>query len=82
MTTKRGGARQGAGKATDDASGLKPLLVLITDQQRAKAAAAGRGNASAGIRAALDALPEVASLPIASSDTNGPTMGHHNIKGD
>ncbi len=59
MTTKRGGARQGAGKATDGAVGLKPLLVLVTDQQRAKAAAAGRGNTSAGIRAAIDALPAI-----------------------
>lgn len=80
MTTKRGGARPSAGKATDGAVGLKPLLVLVTDRQRAKAAAAGRGNASVGIRAALDALPEVAGLPSASNATNGPTIGHHNSK--
>jgi len=59
--TKRGGARPNAGRATDGATGLRRVETKLTPAQHAKAAAIGQGNASAGIRAALDALPEIST---------------------
>lgn len=57
-TTKRGGARPNAGRASDGSTGLRRVETKLTPAQHAKAAAIGQGNASAGIRAALDALPD------------------------
>jgi hypothetical protein len=54
---KRGGARKGAGPKPDPAGKRSNLVALrLNDTQYATAERLGKGNLSAGIRAALDRL--------------------------
>jgi len=59
VTTKRGGARPGAGIAKDCTTVTRVRQVTIDDERANKARAIGGGNLSRGIRRAIDALPEV-----------------------
>jgi hypothetical protein len=56
VTTKRGGARPGAGRKPVGAAA--ETSVLLTAEQHAIAAALGGGTVAAGIRRALDMAAE------------------------
>lgn len=57
--SKRGGAREGAGRKTlDGTESLKPMLVTLDVQTVNKARAIGSNNLSEGIRRSVAAMPE------------------------
>ena len=55
MTTKRGGAREGAGRKPVSPEGTQMKSVKLTAAQWERARRIGGGNATEGLRRALDA---------------------------
>ena len=55
---RKGGKREGAGRKPLGPSKMRRIQVTLADNHIEKASRIGNGNVSAGIRTAVDKLPE------------------------
>lgn len=58
-----GGKRKGAGRKPLGSSPMKRVVVTLSDAHITKASNVGQGNLSAGLRLAVDKLPDVSERP-------------------